>query len=128
MDNLKRDQAVSSGSWWWSGALQSKGERCRQAVEIGRRGGEEKEKTSTFGAPQSIASIHLTMPDHVSNYPKDCSSWIGEQLCATAVGKAEVCLIDGDKAGPREIHFSTFFWPDQLLSPPTHGKGLASAK
>ena len=123
MDNLKRDQAVSSGSWWWSGALQSKGERCRQAVEIGRRGGEEKEKTSTFGAPQSIASIHLTMPDHVSNYPKDCSSWIGEQLCAVAEGEAEMSLIDGKKYESRAQRntLKHFFRPDWLLSPPTNG-------
>ena len=113
MDHLKRDQAVSSGSWWWSGALQSKGERCRQAVEIGRRGGEEKEKTSTLVAPQSTTSNRFRMPDHVSNYPKDCSSWIGEQLCATAVGKAEVCLIDGEKYESRaqKNTLVTFFGP-----------------
>ena len=32
------------------------------------------------------------------------------------------------KAWPREIHLIIFFWPDRLLSPSNHGKGLAFAK
>ena len=70
------------------------------------------------------------MPDHDSNYPKDCSSRIGEQLCAAAEGEAEVCLIDGEKyeSGAQRNTLKYFFRPDRLLSPSTHGKGLASAK
>ena len=69
------------------------------------------------------------MFDHVSNYPKDCSSRIGEQLGAATEGEAEMCLIDGEKyesGAPTNTQY--FFWPDQLLSPSSHEKGLASAK
>ena len=54
------------------------------------------------------------MPDHDSNYPKDCSSRIGEQLYAAAEGEAEVCLIDGEKyeSGVQgNTLTSTFFGP-----------------
>ena len=51
----------------------------------------------TLRVPQSTTNIRLTMFDHVSNYPKDCFSRIGEQLFAAAEGEAEMCLIDGEK-------------------------------
>ena len=73
------------------------------------------------------------MPDHVSNYPKDCSSWIGEQLCAVAEGEAEMSLIDGKKYESRAQRntLGIFFGPIgfcQNLSLSTHGKQLAIAK
>ena len=44
-------------------------------------------------APHSTTIVRLTMPDHDSNYPKDCSSSIGEQLCAAAVIQNAVAWI-----------------------------------
>ena len=84
----------------------------------------------TLRLPQSTTNIRLTMFDHVSNYPKDCFSRIGEQLCAATEGEAEMCLIDGEKYTSRAQSntLKYFFQPDRLLRPSTHGKGLASAK
>ena len=69
------------------------------------------DKYHVWGAPQSTTSIRLTMPDHVSKYPKDCSSRIGEQLCAAAECEGEMCLIDGKKYESRAQRstLSTFF-------------------
>ena len=41
-----------------------------------------------------------------------------------------MCLIDGEKYESRAQRntLNTFFWSYRLLSPPTHGKGLASTK
>ena len=41
-----------------------------------------------------------------------------------------MCLIDGEKyeSGDQRNTLKYFFRPDRLLSPSTHGKGLASAK
>ena len=65
---------------------------------------------------------------HFSNYPKDCR--IGEQLRAATEGEADMCLIDGEKyeSGAQRNTLKYFLRPDQLLSPSTHGKELASAK
>ena len=64
------------------------------------------------------------MPDHDSNYPKDCSTRIGEQLCAE--GGAEVCLIDGEKyeSGVQgNTLTSTFFGPISFWTLPLMEKG-----
>ena len=60
-----------------------------------------------------IHVLGMAKKKNVSNYSKDCSSLIGEQFCAAAVGKAEMCLIDGEKYESRAQRntLSTFFGP-----------------
>ena len=82
----------------------------------------------TLGAPQSTTCICLTMHDYVSNYPKDFSSRLGEQLWAAAEGEEEMCLIDGEKYERRAQRntLSTFFGPIGFwaLSPMEKGSPL----
>ena len=79
----------------------------------------------TLGAPQSTTSISLTMLDYVSNYPKDFSSRLGEQLWAAAEGEEEMCLIDGEKYESRAQRntLSTFFGPIGFWALPLMEKG-----
>ena len=79
----------------------------------------------TFGAPKSTTSIRLKLLNYNSNYPKDFSCRLGEQLWAAAEGKEEMCLIDGEKYESRAQRntLSTFSGPIGFWALPLMEKG-----
>ena len=68
----------------------------------------------TLGAPQSTTSIRLTLLDYVSNYPKDFSSRLGEQLWAAA---------EGEESRAQRNTLSTFSGPISFWALPLMEKG-----